>query len=83
MLCAINQMKGALIAMASNKNSNVRTVNRWEGYYVEDCDCHVCLHWKGVKRGCSLPACCCTEEKREARKHGRIKRKKGFNSWDG
>jgi hypothetical protein len=34
------------------------------------------------KVGCTLPKCCCTEEKRDARAHGRIKRKPGSMRWD-
>ena len=64
------------------EKDNIRMVNRWEGYYEEDCDCKLCLYYQGKKGGCSLNICCCDEEKREARKHGRIKRKRGFNTWD-
>jgi len=64
-------------------NRNTRYVNRWEGYYLDDMECRWCLHYQGRKRGCKLNECCCEDEKREARKHGRIKRKRGSVSWDG
>jgi len=65
-----------------HKKDNVRTVNKWQGYFLEDTDCVNCLYYKGKKRGCTLTSCCCEDIKREAKEKGRIKRKRGFNSWD-
>ena len=64
------------------KRQNMRYVNRWRGYFLEDMDCIHCLYYKGKKRGCTLTACSCEDIKIEAMEKGRIKRKRGFNSWD-
>ena len=64
------------------KKQNVRNVNKWQGYYLEDTDCQYCLYYKGKKRGCTLTACSCEDIKNDAKAKGRIKRKRGFNSWD-
>ena len=52
-----------------------RINDKWEGYYLEDCICQLCLYYGGKKRGCTLKKCCCEEEKNEALAHGRIRRK--------
>jgi len=57
--------------------------NKWQGYYLEDCECSNCAYYQGKKLGCSLEKCCCTEEKYEAIKSGRIKRERGIAKWDG
>ena len=64
------------------KKDNVRNVNRFRGYFLEDCDCQYCKHYQGRKRGCKLDKCCCDEEKLEAIAAGRQKRKRGSVAWD-
>ncbi len=59
-----------------------RIVNKFRGYFVEDCSCVYCLHYGGKKRGCKLTKCCCEEEKRDAIVNNRIKRKRGSMQWD-
>ena len=61
---------------------NAGYVNKWQGYYLEDTDCIHCLYYKGIKHGCTLTACSCEDIKIEAIEKSRIKRKRGFNSWD-
>ena len=61
------------------KNDSTRRFNKWEGYYLEDCDCSLCPNYISKKKGCKLAKCCCEDEKRDAVKNGRIKRRKG---WD-
>ena len=61
---------------------NARILNKFE-YYLEDCDCRYCSHYLGKKRGCKLQKCCCEDIKQDAIAHGRIKRKKGWDKWDG
>ena len=63
----------------NKKQPYSKRYDRWEGYYLEDCDCIYCLYFKGKKGGCPRKSCCCEEEKLDAIKHGRIKRKRG---WD-
>ena len=65
-----------------HKNPNVRNVNKWQGYYLEDCECALCLHYVGRKRGCKLDKCCCEEEKLDAIKNERITRKRGSTVWN-
>ena len=67
------------MSMGQQKRAHSRRSNRWEGYYLEDCECIYCKHYEGKKRGCPLEYCCCEDEKLDAIRHGRIKRKKG---WD-
>lgn len=50
--------------------------DQWEGYYLEDCDCAVCVYNQGKRKGCKLDKCCCEEEKLDAIANGRISRKK-------
>ena len=61
---------------------NVRFVNKWQGYYAEDCECIYCDNYCDIKLGCKLEKCCCEEEKRDAVAHSRIKRKRGAMRWD-
>jgi len=64
--------------------NNTVIVNRWHGYYVEDCDCSLCLHKKGTKtQSCKLENCCCGEERFDAFINNRIERKRGLMQWDG
>jgi len=56
-------------------------LNRFVGYYMEDCDCFYCFYYRGQKLGCSLPVCCCIEEKADALKYGRIHRKPSSMRW--
>ena len=65
------------------KKQNVRNVNKWRGYYLEDTECRWCLYYKGKKIGCELTSCCCEAERTDAIKSNRIKRKPGVNKWDG
>ena len=58
-------------------NQNTRVLNKFE-YFVEDCDCSVCLFWQNRKRGCALDHCCCQDIKNDALAHGRINREPGF-----
>ena len=57
--------------------------SKWKGYYLEDCECSLCLYYQSKKLGCKLDKCCCGEEKREAAASGRINRQKGAMQWDG
>ena len=57
------------------KKQNVRNVNKWRGYYMEDMKCRYCRYYRG-KRGCKLEMCCCEDEKLEAIAKGRIKRER-------
>ena len=61
---------------------NVRNVNKWRGYYMEDMECRHCRFFQGKKRGCKLETCCCDEEKLEAITKGRIKRERREKRWD-
>ena len=50
--------------------------NRFQGYYLDDVSCqYFCVNYRGKKRGCILSACEFEEEKMDAIKHGKIKRK--------
>lgn len=61
---------------------NARRLNKFE-YYLEDCDCRLCLYYKGVKRGCKYNGDCPFEDiKQTAIKNNRIKRKKSINRSD-
>jgi len=62
---------------------NSRCIERFEGYYLDDCNCIYCKNYIGKKRGCKLKKCCCEDEKLNAIAHERIKRKKGSAAWDG
>jgi len=62
---------------------NTRSIGRFEGYYLEDCNCIFCKNYQGKKRGCKLDKCCCDDEKLDAIANGRIERKKGSAAWDG
>ena len=55
-------------------SKNTRIYDRFQ-YFAEDCDCSVCLYWKGAKRGCTLTACCCEDIRSAAVKGGRVSRK--------
>ena len=57
-----------------------RNFNKFS-YFVEDCECRMCLHWRGKKKGCALPACPYADIKRDALAQGRIKRKPGSMRW--
>lgn len=50
------------------------TFNRWDGYYLSDCDCELCVYYSR-KHGCACDKCCCEDEKQEAIERGRIRRK--------
>ena len=58
------------------KDQYKRVYNRFS-YYLEDIDCQFCKNWRGQKRGCRLYKCGFDNEKLDAIKHGRIKRKRG------
>jgi hypothetical protein len=64
------------------KKDNVRRVNKWCGYYMEDMNCMYCRFFQGRKKGCRLEQCCCEDEKLDAIKHGRIKRARRLKAWD-
>lgn len=66
----------------TNRKDNVRNLNAFQGYYLEDADCKHCLYYRGKKRGCKLDSCCCEDEKLDAISKGRIKRKRGSVAWD-
>jgi hypothetical protein len=66
----------------TQKKQNVGIVQKFRGYYLEDCECLHCKYYQGRKRGCKLAQCCCDEEKLEAIAADRIKRKRGSVSWD-
>jgi hypothetical protein len=59
---------------------NAKNHRRFE-YYAEDCDCRYCKFYRGKKKPCPLPACCCEDIRREALAHGRIRRKPGTMKW--
>ena len=63
-------------------NKSTRIINKWEGYYLEDCECQYCLYFGGRKQGCKLKKCCFENEKREAEIKGRIIRERGSMKWD-
>jgi len=65
------------------KKQNMGDVKKWDGYYLEDTDCRMCLYFRGKKRGCALHSCCCEEYRLEAVESGRIKRGRGAMEWDG
>jgi len=64
-----------------NRNRAISRVqkqqNRVTSYYLDDISCHYCINYRGKKRGCILTACDFEEEKLDAIKYGRIKRKCG------
>jgi hypothetical protein len=60
---------------------NVRNVNKFRGYFLEDCECIYCVNFRGKKRGCKFKKCLFEAEKHDAIKHGRIKRKRGWDKW--
>ena len=64
-------------------SSNKGYINRFKGYYIEDCNCSACKYFQGQKRGCKLDKCCCEYEKLDAIANGRIKRRRGSTTWDG
>ena len=74
---------GASKVNTTNKKDNVRNVNKFRDYYMEDMECCHCRHFQGKKRGCKLDKCCCEDEKLDAIANGRIKRKQGAMSWHG
>jgi hypothetical protein len=77
------KIKGRNISMSKTvRKPNVRNVNKWRGYYMEDMECRYCKFFQGKKRGCSRDKCCCEDEKLEAMAKGRIKRKRGSMTWD-
>jgi hypothetical protein len=57
------------------KGRNRKIENRWKGYFLDDIDCKYCVNFRGTKRGCALSKCNFEDEKLDAIKHGRIKRK--------
>ena len=59
-----------------------RIIYKWDGYYLEDCECTSCLYYHGKRRGCVLNYCCCNDEKSEAIENDRIKRKRRIKAWD-
>lgn len=54
------------------KTHYTKILDRFMGYSVADCDCKLCLHYGGKKRGCALSECCCAEERREAAQQERL-----------
>ena len=58
-----------------SKGGNTRK-SKFE-YFVEDCECQYCLHYKKGK--CQRSACCCADIRAEAKANGRIKRARGWN----
>ena len=64
-------------------NGNKTYINRFKGYFMEDCECQWCRNFQGEKKGCKIPKCCCEGEKGEAIANGRIKRRRGSMAWDG
>ena len=59
------------------KNKNRKIQNRWKGYFLDDIACKHCTNFRGTKRGCVLKECDFKEEKLDAIKHSRIRRKGG------
>ena len=66
----------------SRDSKNVRIVNKFKHYYLEDCDCQFCLYHCGKRGGCKFRNCPYDDIKKEALLGGRIKRKWGFNNWE-
>lgn len=50
------------------QTQDTRILDRFTGYSVADCDCKLCLYYGGKRLGCTLSACCCTEERQQAYK---------------
>jgi hypothetical protein len=52
-------------------SQNTHVYDKFQGYTTEDCACEFCLHRKRKTTldpsGCKLSACCCAEERRQAR----------------
>ena len=44
-------------------HNNARIYYKFNGYTTADCNCKLCLHYGGKRRGCLLPTCCCLEER--------------------
>ena len=63
--------------------TNKTYVNKFTGYYLEDCECEHCLNYCSEKKVCKLNKCCCEDEKRDAVANGRVKRRRGSLVWDG
>ena len=65
---------------------NTRVLDRFE-YHAEDLDCHDCLFYvrmnRETKTGCGKEKCRFEGIRREAAANGRIKRPKGWFTWDG
>ena len=63
-------------------SQNTKIQSKWDGYFMEDMPCEMCLFYKGKSRfrkyGCEQGECCCADEKRDAIAKGRIKRKRGL-----
>lgn len=53
---------------------STRVYNRFKGYSAADCDCRYCLHYGGKPRGCTVEACCCAEERRQAYERERLRK---------
>lgn len=64
------------------KKNNVKNLNKWQGYYLENTECRDCLYYKGKVQGCTLTACSCEDIKLDATVKGGIKRKRGSMKWD-
>ena len=72
--------KTQIITTTVSKNyrkSSKQIINRFTGYYLNDVDCTLCLHYvknsKGIKL-CLYSVCLYEAEKEDAIKNGRIKR---------
>ena len=61
---------------------NTKMLNKFK-YHLEDTECIYCEHYGGKKRGCKLKKCRYDDIKIEAKKHGRIKRRRSVTDWDG
>jgi hypothetical protein len=62
---------------------NTVILNKWQGYYSEDCQCIYCLHRRRSKPRCPYAECRYLAEKLEAAASGRIERKEEMLQWDG
>jgi hypothetical protein len=61
--------------------ANVRKHDKFQ-YYADDCDCSVCLYYRGKskdrKARCGLESCCCADIRNGALAAGRVKRPRGW-----
>ena len=52
--------------------------DRFQGYYLEDCDCRYCLYYekRGREKHCARKLCVCNDEIDDAIENGRLFRRR-------